>query len=75
MAIPPPTPPAWPRSDQHYAFGLSDAELDEYAPGRGRDARPRRERVERALRGGPRPSAPERAWSEPADEPATAAGT
>lgn len=67
MAIPPPDAARLAELDQHYAFGLSEAEIAEYVPAVA-GTLGASERVEQ-LYAASAPAAPRRTWSEPADNP------
>lgn len=67
MAIPPPDAARLAALNQHYAFGLSEAELAEFGPAVAATLAAS-DRVEE-LYTASAPTAPERAWSEPADNP------
>lgn len=67
MAIPPPDAARLAALNEHHAFGLSETELAEYAPAVAATLAAS-ERVEE-LYAATAPSAPDRAWSQPADNP------
>ncbi|MBN9796388.1 amidase [Pseudonocardia sp. UM4_GMWB1] len=67
MAIPPPDAARLAALNEHYAFGLSEAELAEFGPAVAATLASS-ERVEELYRASA-PQAPQREWSEPADNP------
>jgi amidase len=67
MAIPPPDAARLAALNEHYAFGLSEAELAEFAPAVAATLAAS-ERVEELYRA-TAPEVPDRAWSEPTDNP------
>jgi amidase len=67
VAIPPPDADRLAGLNRHYAFGLSDAEIDEYGPAVAATLAAS-ERVAE-LYAASAPVAPQREWSEPADNP------
>ncbi|MEU7813398.1 amidase [Pseudonocardia sp. NPDC049154] len=67
VAIPPPDAARLAALNEHHAFGLSETELAEYAPAVAATLAAT-ERVEE-LYAATAPAAPDRAWSQPADNP------
>ncbi|MBN9758186.1 Amidase [Pseudonocardia sp. Ae406_Ps2] len=67
MALPPPDAARLAALNEHYAFGLSEAELAEFGPAVTATLAAS-DRVEELYRASA-PQTPQRAWSEPADNP------